>query len=339
MTRKAKGAVLFGGRSAERAVSVSSGRTVYRALRAAGHETEALYIDEHGGWHVVDGRLFERGGVGTVNGAVPVGRVAEMLGRVDVAFPVLHGPYGEDGTMQGFLATIGVPFVGSGVLGSAVGIDKDVTKRLLRDAGIAVSDFRVVEAGQVDEHSAHRLVCSLGLPLVVKPTRLGSSMGVTRVTRKSRIFPALQSALRHGRRALVERWVDGREVECGVLGNGHPVASLPGEIVRDRERDPLYSYKEKYSRRSTVQLGVPADLPPVLIRRVRELALQVFSVLGCECMARVDMFVPSDGTVIVNEVNTIPGLTRTSMYPRLWQAEGIGIEELVDTLVSLAQSS
>ncbi len=254
----------------------------------------------------------------------------------DVLFPVLHGTYGEDGTFQGLCEMVNVPYVGADVLGSAVGMDKGVQKALLRDAGLPVVPFRVVEASRWEREpeGVYREVASLGYPCFVKPTRLGSSVGVHRVDREEELADAVQDALRYDLAVIVERAVlDPVEVEVSVLGNDDPMASVPGEI---RPTHRYYDYEAKYVDPQGAQLVIPAEISPDQAERVRALSLQAFRVLRLSGMARVDFLLERDGAVYVSEVNTIPGFTPISMYPRLWEASGIPYRELLSRLVDLA---
>jgi D-alanine-D-alanine ligase len=249
-------------------------------------------------------------------------------GRVDVVFPIIHGTTGEDGALQGFLETLGVPYVGAGVTASAVGMDKAVFKALLRDAGIPTPRAVVVrdpgEAARAD---------ALALPVFVKPANGGSSVGVTKVKRREDLGAAVAAALRYDERALVEEGVDARELECAVLGNDTPKASIPGEVVPGHE---FYDYDDKY-RDDKAQLRIPADVPPAVAEETRRLAVEVFRLCGVSGMARVDFFLER-GTdrVLVNEINTLPGFTAISMYPKLWEASGLPLPRLLDELVRLA---
>jgi D-alanine-D-alanine ligase len=252
---------------------------------------------------------------------------------VDVVFPVLHGPFGEDGTVQGLLKLAGVPFVGAGVLGSAVGMDKDVSKRLLREAELPVAGFRVIRAGAADNADFAALCNSLGLPFFIKPANLGSSVGVAKVKQKDDFNKALAEAFTYDTKVLAEEYIKGREIECSVLGNDDPVASVPGEVVPQAE---FYSYEAKYIDENGAVLNVPADLQSETAARVRELAVKAFKVLCCEGMARVDFFLTANSELFINELNTIPGFTKISMYPRLWEASGVSYSELIDRLITLA---
>lgn len=250
---------------------------------------------------------------------------------IDVVFPVLHGPYGEDGTIQGLLKLANLPFVGAGVLGSAVGMDKDVMKRLLRDSGIPVAKFLVFRKGE--EFSFEKVIKNLGLPIFVKPANLGSSVGITKVKRKSDFKRAVKNAFSFDNKILLEEAVKAREIECSVLGNENPIASIPGEIKPNHE---FYSYEAKYIDENGAEAIIPANLPEKIVKRVQELSIQTFKALNCEGLGRVDCFLKEDGEVLVNEINTIPGFTNISMYPKLWEASGISQTELIDKLITLA---
>jgi D-alanine-D-alanine ligase len=307
-------AVLSGGRSSEHEVSLRSGASVAEGLGQAGHEAVAVLIDREGGWSC-DGEAV---------------RLAPGTGLLDceVAFPVLHGPFGEDGTVQGLLECLDLPYVGADVLASALCMDKLSFKRLLAYHRIPQVDF--VEAG---EDGWRERAASFGLPLWVKPSRLGSSVGISKVSSPERgLDEAVELAARHDPRVIVEAPASGREVECSVLGNEQPQTSLPGEIVAHAD---WYDYEAKYSE-GGMDLVVPAPIDEPTLERVRELAAQVFSLTGCSGMARCDFFVTEEGEVLVNEINTIPGFTETSVYSKLLEASGIGYPDLCDRLVGLA---
>ncbi len=307
-------AVLSGGRSSEHEVSLRSGASVAEGLGQAGHEAVAVLIDREGGWSC-DGEAV---------------RLAPGTGLLDceVAFPVLHGPFGEDGTVQGLLECLDLPYVGADVLASALCMDKLSFKRLLAYHRIPQVDF--VEAG---EEGWRERAASFGLPLWVKPSRLGSSVGISKVSSPERgLDEAVELAARHDPRVIVEAPASGREVECSVLGNEQPQTSLPGEIVAHAD---WYDYEAKYSE-GGMDLVVPAPIDEPTLERVRELAAQVFSLTGCSGMARCDFFVTEEGEVLVNEINTIPGFTETSVYSKLLEASGIGYPDLCDRLVGLA---
>jgi D-alanine-D-alanine ligase len=252
--------------------------------------------------------------------------------KVDVVFPILHGPFGEDGTVQGLLKLAGVPFVGAGVLGSAVGMDKDVMKRLLRDAKIPIPKFITLKLGE-DVPSYSSIAEKLGSPFFVKPANLGSSVGVNKVGKNSEYKTAIDAAFEYDNKILIEQFMEGREIECSVLGNENPIASVPGEVVPTHE---FYSYEAKYIDENGAALEIPAKLAAQITRRIQQLAVDTFKTLSCEGLARVDFFLTTKNKIVVNEINTIPGFTSISMYPRLWQASGISYTDLIDRLIQLA---
>ncbi len=342
--KKIRVAVLFGGRSAEHEVSIESARKILEAIDPARFEATPITVDRDGAWHVGDSTvalgdhparrsrkvaLLRQGGRAEI---VAVDDHAP-LGAVDVVFPALHGPHGEDGALQGLLELAGVPYVGAGVLGSAIGMDKDVSKRLLREAGIEVAPFRVfVDAGAARK-ADKAMFATLGPVLFVKPANLGSSVGISRVTTGEQFRDAVDVAFRYDRKIVVEARVAGREIECSVLGNDDPVASVPGEV---RPADAFYSYRSKYLDENGAELIIPAELDEDVAEAVRRTAIRSFITLCCAGMARVDMFVDENGRIVVNEINTIPGFTGISMYPKLWEASGLSIRDLVSRLIDLA---
>ncbi len=341
-------AILMGGRSSEREISLASARSVISALDPARYEPLPLEIGRDGRWALPSAESLQELGAGGHSdemshaardemshaagaaSTLPVparGRApAALLGEVDVVFPVLHGPFGEDGTVQGLLELAGVPYVGAGVLASALCMDKDVFKSVLRDKGIPVARNATLRPGDPVE-------TPFGFPVFVKPARLGSSVGISKARDDAELAEAVELAFRHDEKVLVEEFVAGIEVECGVLGNlGDAVASLPGEIVAHAD---WYDYSAKYDE-GGMELVVPARITPEQIDRVRELCVAAFAATECEGMARADCFVTGDGEVLVNELNTIPGFTATSVYAKLFEATGIGYAELLDRLVALA---
>ncbi|MGE5412692.1 MAG: D-alanine--D-alanine ligase family protein [Syntrophomonadaceae bacterium] len=328
-------AVMYGGKSVEREVSRISARTIAGALDPERYEVIPIAVTEGGRFLppsesralLSSGALPERFRNAEPGGAAIV--PAEVApGRVDVVFPIIHGTTGEDGALQGFLETLGVPYVGAGVTASAVGMDKAVFKALLRDAGIPTPRAVVLrdpgEAARAD---------ALPLPLFVKPSNGGSSVGVTKVKRREDLAAAVALALRYDERALVEEAIDARELECAVLGNDAPRATMPGEIVPGHE---FYDYDDKY-RDDKARLLIPADVPPAVAEEARRLAVEVFRLCGVSGMARVDFFLERGShRVLVNEINTLPGFTAISMYPKLWEASGVPLPKLLDELVRLA---
>ncbi|MEO8212735.1 MAG: D-alanine--D-alanine ligase family protein [Myxococcales bacterium] len=333
--------ILFGGRSSEHEVSILSARNVYRALDRLRFEPLLIGIDKQGRWRhessaTLDAAIGDPRQVRLDPRAAVVD--AGILRPDDVVIPMLHGTYGEDGTIQGLLELAGVAYVGAGVLGSAVGMDKDVAKRLLQQAGIPIVEYRVVTAHEFasEPQSALTKGDELGYPLFCKPANAGSSVGVSRVPRARDLPGALAMALTYDRKVLLERAVDAREIECAVLGNDTPEASTPGEIVLSH-RDGFYSYDAKYVDPDGAVFQVPADLPPMGLQRVQALSVATFKVLELSGMARIDFFLDrKTGELSVNEVNTLPGFTAASGYPKMWEASGISLPALVARLIELA---
>ncbi|HSB37621.1 MAG TPA: D-alanine--D-alanine ligase family protein [Gaiellaceae bacterium] len=325
MSERVRVAVLLGGRSSEHDISLASARSVIDALDPERYDTVTVEIGRDGRWELGTGD----GGSAAETLPVPTAKVPATLGEVDVVFPVLHGPFGEDGTVQGLLELAGVPYVGAGVLGSALAMDKDVFKAVMRDRGVPVTRNVTIRQGGKPHNP-------FGFPVFVKPARLGSSVGISKARDEEELAAAVALAFEHDEKVLVEEFVDGIEVECGVLGNEEPLASLPGEIVSHGfSGEDWYDYSAKYDE-GGMDLLVPPSLPQETIERVQELAVRAFVAGECEGMARVDFFVRPDGEVLVNELNTIPGFTATSVYAKLFEASGVPYPELVDRLVQLA---
>ena len=350
MRKKLRVALLFGGKSAEHEISLISARNIFQAMDKKKYDILAVAIDKQGRWSVDEGarllrdvnrsQVESRGAIKSVamlpgETETPILRASsrKTLDGVDVVFPVLHGPFGEDGTIQGLLKLAGVPFVGAGVLGSALGMDKDVMKRLLRDAKIPIAKFLVFERQDQNAIRFTQIKRALGLPLFVKPANLGSSVGISKVSRKSEFAGAIKKALRYDNKIVIEEGIRGREIECSVLGNDKPIASLPGEILVQRD---FYSYDAKYLDDKGARFEIPARLPKPIVSRMQHIALQAYRTLCCEGMARVDFFLRPNGQVLVNEINTIPGFTEISMYPKMWQASGLSYSRLIDRLIALA---
>ncbi|HXU81843.1 MAG TPA: D-alanine--D-alanine ligase family protein [Polyangia bacterium] len=347
--------ILFGGRSAEHEISLLSARNVFMALDRSRFEPVLVGIDKQGRWRIEpeqtllaatgDPRLVAMKGAGAEL-AVPVrpagdevaAAPAQIFAAEDVVFPVLHGTYGEDGTVQGLLELADVAYVGAGHLGSGIGMDKDVAKRLLAHAGIPVVPWRVCTAAELrrDQDGVLSRVAGLGFPLFVKPANAGSSVGVTKVKSLAELLPALRTAFSFDRKLLAEAAVDAREIECAVLGNDEPQASIPGEIIVSH-KDGFYSYDAKYVDPTGASWKIPADISPETAERVRHLSIETFKALELSGMSRVDFFLDRrNGALYVNEVNTIPGFTAISMYPKMWEASGLPATELVSKLIDLA---
>jgi D-alanine-D-alanine ligase len=366
--------ILFGGRSGEHEVSLTSAASVIKSLDPAKYEVVPIGITREGRWRVGAGALQllpEAGGVTAATGvpevgaqrAVPLQEVLEggqpvtpsadpsgpqlvpldpslpardSRPELDVIFPLLHGTFGEDGTVQGLLDLAGIPYVGAGVLGSAAGMDKDVMKRLFRDAGLPVVPWELVLRGDWQRDAAavrRRIEKKLRYPLFVKPANLGSSVGISKVRKPRELPAAMDLAAQYDRKILVEKGISGREIECSVLGNDCPVASVPGEVIPVNE---FYDYEAKYLKEGS-ELIIPARLSPRKTRQVQELAVRAFQAIDCAGMARIDFLMDGKmGKVYVNEINTIPGFTPISMYPKLWEASGLPYPKLLDRLIELA---
>ncbi len=339
--------VLFGGRSGEHEVSLASAASVIRGLDPDKYEPVPIGITKDGHWLVGEGAakllpdILKSGrrvmltADPTEAAIVPLDRGAGAQ-RFDVIFPVMHGTFGEDGTIQGMLELADIPFVGAGVLGSAIGMDKDVSKRLCECAGIPVVPWVTVFRWRWEKEPATvqaEIEKEFEYPVFVKPATLGSSVGMTKVHNSAELGPALNLACEFGMKILVEKAVSAREIEVSVLGNHDPQASVPGEIVPHRE---FYDYTAKYLEDGT-QLLIPADLKPAQMKKIQALAVEAFRTLELSGMARVDFFLEKKGgKLFLNEVNTIPGFTSISMYPKLWEASGISFRELIDKLIDLA---
>jgi D-alanine-D-alanine ligase len=349
--KKIRVGVVFGGRSTEHEVSLQSARNVLEALDRGKYEPVLVGIDKAGRWHLDERTkaLFDAARP-LPNLAADAPREVALVARgegsglldlsgdhetaIDVVFPVLHGTYGEDGSVQGLCKLANMPCVGAGILGSSVGMDKDVMKRLLRDAGIPTARFIALPKGRaVPDWTA--VSAELGSPVFVKPANCGSSVGISRAGTAAEFQAAVANAFRFDTKLVVEEAVAGREIECAVLGNLDPIASVPGEVVTGGGHD-FYDYDAKYMDENGATLHIPAAMDALTGERVRATAIRAYTVLCCEGMGRVDMFLRESGEVVVNEINTIPGFTKISMYPKLWEASGMPYGELVDRLIQLA---
>ena len=357
MRRKLRVGVIFGGRSGEHEVSLSSAESVINALDKTKYEVIPIGIAKDGRWIASENPLEALKAGDCESDALvallgdptqkalmrlepeetsPGAYRAVKLSELDVVFPVLHGPYGEDGTVQGLLELAGIPYVGAGVLASAVGMDKAVMKAVFRAHGLPVVEHIVVKRKRWEsdpESVMDEAEQALGYPCFVKPANLGSSVGISKARDREELRRALELAARYDRKMLVERAVNAREIECSVLGNDDPIASVPGEVIPHRE---FYDYIAKYVPGES-DLVIPAPIPEETAELVRELAVRAFLAVDCAGMARVDFFLDRDtGQLYVNELNTIPGFTATSMYPKMWEASGIPYPELLDRLIELA---
>lgn len=349
--KKIRVGILCGGKSGEHEVSLQSAKNIVEAIDKEKYEVVVIGIDKEGQWSLFDPSnfLLYAEDPKRICLSDPMQKVALIpsssheslintdeprpLEPVEVVFPVLHGPFGEDGTVQGLLKLANLPFVGASVTGSAVGMDKDVMKRLLRDAKIPIAKFLVCHRSQRDHMSFESITEQLGVPLFVKPANYGSSIGVNKVMDNTTFMRAIDEAFEFDHKIVVEEFVQGREIECSVLGNDEPIASIPGEII---PREEFYSYEAKYIDENGAYLKAPAEIEDSVVSKVQETAIKAFKVLCCEGMARIDMFLKENNEIIVNEINTIPGFTKISMYPRLWELSGIPYSELIDRLIQLA---
>jgi D-alanine-D-alanine ligase len=321
--------VLAGGRSSEHPVSLESGKSVLDGLEAGGHETVPIVIDRAGRWHAQDPRAGEADGA-----PIALTPGAGVL-DADAVFPVLHGPFGEDGTVQGLLESLDVPYVGAGVLASAVCMDKATFKRLMAEAGMPQVRYEVVSKADWSRapDAAIDRAGTAGIPCFVKPARLGSSVGISKVTDEQQLESAIEHALEHDPVCLVEAAAVGKEIECSVIGNDDPLASEPGQVITTGAE--WYDYEAKYTA-GGMELIVPAPISVAQRERVRRIATDAFTRSGCAGLARVDFFVTDEGRVLLNELNTIPGFTTTSVFARLFEASGMSYVELLDRLLALA---
>jgi D-alanine-D-alanine ligase len=342
MEQKTRVALLCGGQSAEHEVSLLSAKNIAEAVNGAVYEKALVGITKDGRW------LWQGpdcGGAGlrdfflnehdpkavclNEHNLAPLDP-GDLKRLFDVVFPVLHGPYGEDGTVQGFLKMCGVPFVGSGIMGSALGMDKVVAKKLLRAEGVPVANFMTLGKNE-PVPSYLSVIETLGLPLFVKPANMGSSVGVHKVHGEDEWMWSIDDAFLYDRKIIIEEYIEGREIECAVLGNGAEAeASCPGEIIASHE---FYSYDAKYIDENGARIVIPAKLPSYVTEEIRRLAVKTFLILCCSDLSRVDFFVRKDGSIIVNEINTMPGFTQISMYPKLWEQCGVPYQTLIDRLI------
>lgn len=332
--KKIRLALLFGGRSAEHEVSIQSAKSIIENLCKEKYNVIPIHINKQGNFYYVnkDNKipLINDNNIEFISGKLN----KNILSSIDIVFPILHGTCGEDGSIQGLLKSLNIPFVGPDVLGSAVGMDKDVTKRLLREANILCAKSMVLHEFEINKIKYDTVALKLGNTLYVKPANLGSSIGISKVQSAKEFNKAIKKAFLYDNKIIIEEFMQGREIECAILGNEHPVASsVLGEIVT---KEGFYNYEAKYNDPKATELIIPARLPKNIIKKIKNLAIKVFKVLCCEGMARVDFFINDNYELIVNEINTIPGFTKKSMYYRLWEASGVSYSNLLDKLIDLA---
>lgn len=343
-TKKINILLVCGGKSGEHEVSLLSANSVYQALDKARYNITLVGIDKQGIWRTgdPDTMFLNASDPKNITLATESNDLKELTpkpgeplpGSIDVVLPILHGTYGEDGAMQGFLELLDVAYVGSGVLGSAVGMDKDVMKRLLMQAGIPVCKYINVREHKLSKHTIKELEETLDYPMFVKPANLGSSVGVSKAKNVEELQDAVQQAFHYDTKVVIEEFIPCRELEVAVLGtNTHPEASIVGEVKPSHE---FYSYESKYLDEKGAETIIPADIPEDVSNEVRRQAIEAFKVLECYGMSRVDFFYSDSGKVYLNEINTIPGFTSISMYPKLWEASGLPYSQLLDRLIDLA---
>ncbi|MDY0406986.1 D-alanine--D-alanine ligase [Virgibacillus sp. 179-BFC.A HS] len=349
--KKIKVGIIFGGKSAEHEVSLQSAKNIVDAIDKDKYEVTLIGIDKQGSWHLNDQssyllnaenpKLIQLNKSNDNVAIIPGSENNQMihasngtgLDKLDVVFPIVHGTLGEDGSLQGMLRLANIPFVGPSVLSSAICMDKDIAKRLLQSAGIHVAKGLVYTSANKGTISYEKAAAKLGTPMFIKPANQGSSVGVSKVKTKKEFEQALALAFDYDNKVVVEESIIGREIECAVLGNENPKASLPGEILPQTE---FYSYESKYIDEKGAELAIPADLPEDTTKQIQQVAIAAFETLQCEGLARVDFFLTEDGKIYVNEVNTLPGFTKISMYPKLWEISGLSYSDLISELLDLA---
>lgn len=342
MAKKTKVAILYGGRSVEHAVSVNSARNIYEYLNKTLFEPVPIGISKSGQWFLTEGvsKDISKGKplALSLNPSNPL--LIELKSgekfKADIIFPVLHGTDGEDGSIQGLIKAMDLPMVGTGVLGSSLSMNKIVAKRLLREAGLPVTDFLTFRFDQKDKISFTRIVKKLGLPFMIKSASLGSSVGVTKVKSRKDFKTAVEEAFKYDDEMLAEEYVTGREIECALLGNYPAEASYPGEIVISKKYE-FYTFDAKYVDPDAVRIDVPAKLTKAVAEQIRKVSVKAYEVLHCEDFSRIDLFLDKKGNIYINEINTIPGFTNSSMYPMMWKERGIGFSDLITRLLNLAQ--
>lgn len=344
--------ILFGGKSQEHEISLISARDVIKQLDRKRYEIIPIGIDRQGHWWWQDN--IDRLNQITTPQSIPLHEQSQAIAlipgstqtfmtlntpyekkRLDAVFPILHGPYGEDGTVQAMLEGSNIPYVGAAVLSSAISMDKTIFKCLLRDAGLPHAAFHTLrkEAYRGNTADLEMIIAALGLPCFVKPANLGSSIATHKVYTLPQLKTAVEDAFQYADQVIFETFIQGREIECGVMGNDKPEASLPGEVHVHHD---FYSYAAKYLDKNGASLTIPAELPAPIVQRIQQLALQTYQLVGCQGLARVDFFLTPKEEIIINELNTIPGLTPISLFPKMWEATGVSFPDLLDKLIDLA---
>jgi len=342
MAKKKKVAILYGGRSVEHAVSVNSARNIYEYIDKRHFEPIPIGISKQGQWYLTSGvsKAITKGEpLGMVlNPSSPSFIILSNGDRLkaDMIFPVLHGTDGEDGSIQGLIKAMDLPMVGTGVLGSSLSMNKIVAKRLLKEAGLPVTNFLTYRYDQKEKIKFSSISKKLGLPFMIKSASLGSSVGVTKVNTRKDFKLAIEEAFRYDDEMLAEEFISGREIECAILGNYPPEASYPGEIVLNKKYE-FYTFDAKYVDPEAVRIDVPAKLPKKIAEKIRTVSVQAYEALHCEDFSRIDLFLDKQGNIYINEINTIPGFTNSSMYPMMWKERGLSFSDLITRLLNLGQ--
>ncbi|MDO8609137.1 MAG: D-alanine--D-alanine ligase [bacterium] len=353
ISKKINVCLIFGGRSGEHEVSLQSAKSIYDALDKTKYNVFLVGIDKSGKWLLGNASNYLLNetnpkliALNNANDVLIITAISKKnntqlisvqsgkeMGSIDVFFPIIHGTYGEDGCLQGMMEMLNVAYVGAGVIGSAIGMDKDVMKRLLNYSGIKTAHFSCIHKHEATKAYIDTVVQQFTYPFFVKPANSGSSVGISKVHNPKELEKAIQDAFQYDTKILIEEYIKGREIECAILGNHNPKASIPGEIIPQHE---FYSYEAKYIDENGALLKLPAELTQEQIKQIQQTAINAFTVLECSGMARVDFFLKDNGEVVLNEINTIPGFTKISMYPKLWNLSGVSYSELIDELIKLA---
>ncbi|MTI21531.1 D-alanine--D-alanine ligase [Fulvivirga sp. RKSG066] len=342
MSKKTSVAILFGGKSVEHAISINSAKNIAEYIDKGLFEPLLIGISPQGQWFLMDevnGDFNKGKALNYSLSPQQIGFISEdrQLISPDIVFPVLHGTDGEDGTIQGMLKAMNIPFVGTGVLGSAVSMNKLYSKKLMNAAGIPTSKFCHFSVEDKDTLSYEKLKAELGLPFMTKAANLGSSVGIYKVESEEEFKKAVDGVFKYDNTMLCESFVKGRELECSVMGNQQPVASVPGEIVVSSDY-AFYTYEAKYLDPDAAKLQIPAKVSDEISEEIRKLSIESYRVLGCEDFARVDLFLKEDGSILINEINTIPGFTNSSMFPMMWQHDGISFADLITKIINMAEA-
>ncbi|MBU9723615.1 D-alanine--D-alanine ligase [Bacillus alkalicola] len=349
---KKKVAILFGGNSTEHQVSLQSVKSIVHSIDKRKYDVVLIGVDKEGKWYLYDNldscikNSHDPNSIELVKSdkriaLIPGNHIypfielpsGKVLGKIDVIFPLLHGGRGEDGSMQGLFRITNMPFVGSSVLASAICMDKDFTKRILLHAGLKVANYTTFTKNEENNIHFKKIKKQLGLPVFIKPANQGSSVGVSKVESEDEFHLGIEAAFSYDNKIIVEEAIDGREIECAVLGNNYPISSLPGEVMTNSS---FYSYEAKYIDEKDSQLIVPAVLEDTVVKKMKLTAIKAFEAIQCEGLARIDFFLTKDNDLIINEINTLPGFTKQSMYPKLWEASGRCYKDLIDDLIRLA---